>query len=62
MEDLDQKPNTIFDRNVVCGLDGLMSLTRENLQKSKNLSEHLETKVSANEGEAAGLRERIHLL
>ncbi|XP_038046048.1 protein regulator of cytokinesis 1-like isoform X2 [Patiria miniata] len=59
LEDLEQGPNTSFERDIVCEEEDCFLLSKENMEALRVLHEELEFKQRENQGIADHLREQI---
>ncbi|XP_037775076.1 protein regulator of cytokinesis 1-like isoform X2 [Penaeus monodon] len=62
MEELEQKANTTFERDILSEVEGLFTLSQQNLKQMKHLNEEYEQRVKDNKTESLELHERIRLL
>ncbi|XP_027211206.1 protein regulator of cytokinesis 1 [Penaeus vannamei] len=62
MEELEQKANTTFERDILSEVEGLFTLSQQNLKQMKHLNEEYEQRVKDNKNESLELHERIRLL
>lgn len=46
MEELEQKANTTFERDILSEVDGLFTLSQQNLKQMKHLNEEYDQRVS----------------
>ncbi|KAB7503357.1 Protein regulator of cytokinesis 1 [Armadillidium nasatum] len=62
MEILHLKPNSSFERDIMSGLEGLVSISMQNIQKMKTLSKDLQLKVCQQKELEEDMRVKIRVL
>ncbi|XP_047485249.1 protein regulator of cytokinesis 1-like isoform X2 [Penaeus chinensis] len=62
MEELEQKANTTFERDILSEVEDLFTLSQQNMKQMKHLNEEYEQRVKDNKTESLELHERIRLL